>query len=592
MSNRPNRRAAWGLRVVGVASACLGLVAPAAARPSAAELLPESTTIFVTISSVPELITRFQNTATGHMARDPQLRPLLERLYGMAGEAMAEVQEEVGLSLSDMLAIPQGEVAFGLVCPEGRMPQPVFLIDAGDQIGSVETLLTKLKDEWAKEGVAKREETINDTKVTVYEGRQLTFFVKENTVVITQYLDMAKSVLAAWDGSDVPTLADNPRYATVASRCRGSKDLAPQILAFADPITVFKSATLADGGAGMRVALAMLPTLGLDGLVAVGGSLTMDAGPFDSIMQFHVLMDNPRTGVLEVIALKSGDFEPEPWVPADVAHYSTLHWDFRRSVNKIAALQDSFWGEGAFQKSVAQTFTRETDVNFDKDFIDSLDGRVSLLVWIEQPITLTSQNTLVAFRLKDPKPVEAALERMFQKHQRRLTKQMYAGKTYYQTAVRGPDDPPIPEDMPQPHPCIGVLDNYLLASNQPGIFRQVIVTAADPSKSLAHEPDFKLIAGKIERMAGSTKPSWIGFDRPEEGLRFVYGLATADKTREFLRSEAENNPFFSSINTALDEHPLPPFAVLVRYFAPGGTLLIDDETGLHYTAFSLRRKLD
>jgi hypothetical protein len=35
---------------------------------------------------------------------------------------------------------------------------------------------------------------------------------------------------------------------------------------------------------------------------------------------------------------------------------------------------------------------------------------------------------------------------------------------------------------------------------------------------------------------------------------------------------------------------LPPFEVLQRYLAPGGTVVVDDETGLHYTDFSLRRK--
>ena len=42
----------------------------------------------------------------------------------------------------------------------------------------------------------------------------------------------------------------------------------------------------------------------------------------------------------------------------------------------------------------------------------------------------------------------------------------------------------------------------------------------------------------------------------------------------------------------MDEQPLPPFAVLQRYLAPGGVTVTDDETGLHYTAFSLRRKTD
>jgi hypothetical protein len=57
-----------------------------------------------------------------------------------------------------------------------------------------------------------------------------------------------------------------------------------------------------------------------------------------------------------------------------------------------------------------------------------------------------------------------------------------------------------------------------------------------------------------------------------------------------LRRRAENNPLFKSLDAALETHPLPPFAVLQRYLAPAGSLLLDDSTGLHYVSFALRRE--
>ena len=75
-------------------------------------------------------------------------------------------------------------------------------------------------------------------------------------------------------------------------------------------------------------------------------------------------------------------------------------------------------------------------------------------------------------------------------------------------------------------------------------------------------------------------------------MRFLYGLATGERTRQALGKRAKNNRFLKSLDSALKENPLPPFAVLQRYLAPGGALVVDDETGIHYTAFSLRRKLD
>ena len=57
-----------------------------------------------------------------------------------------------------------------------------------------------------------------------------------------------------------------------------------------------------------------------------------------------------------------------------------------------------------------------------------------------------------------------------------------------------------------------------------------------------------------------------------------------------LANQAEDNPFFRALNDAVTKNPLPPFAVIAQYLAPGGAIVTDDETGLHYTAFGLRRE--
>jgi hypothetical protein len=82
----------------------------------------------------------------------------------------------------------------------------------------------------------------------------------------------------------------------------------------------------------------------------------------------------------------------------------------------------------------------------------------------------------------------------------------------------------------------------------------------------------------------------IMFDRPEEALRSFYELVTGDATRQRLSRNAERSGFFRALDGALRDHPLPPFSAIARYLAPGGTLLTDDETGLHLVMFALRRK--
>ena len=73
-------------------------------------------------------------------------------------------------------------------------------------------------------------------------------------------------------------------------------------------------------------------------------------------------------------------------------------------------------------------------------------------------------------------------------------------------------------------------------------------------------------------------------------MRLMYDIAAADSTREQVSSRSAGNKFFKGLDQTMKDNPLPPFAVLARYLAPGGAVVTSDETGLHYTAFTLRRK--
>jgi hypothetical protein len=139
-------------------------------------------------------------------------------------------------------------------------------------------------------------------------------------------------------------------------------------------------------------------------------------------------------------------------------------------------------------------------------------------------------------------------------------------------------------------PCVALFEDYVVGTNSVGFLEQAVVTKSDPAKSLSKELDFKLIASKIARQTGDKKPGFLSFDRPEEGMRLLYDLAVSENTKGVLARQAENNRFFRTIDKALADNPLPPFPVIAKYLAPGGGMITSDETGFHYTGFSLKRK--
>ena len=73
-------------------------------------------------------------------------------------------------------------------------------------------------------------------------------------------------------------------------------------------------------------------------------------------------------------------------------------------------------------------------------------------------------------------------------------------------------------------------------------------------------------------------------------MRSFYDLATSPMTRSRLEEAAKTNQGMRALHEALKANPLPPFSEIAKYLAPGGGMMVSDETGIHYTAFGLKRE--
>lgn len=580
--------------VAAVAASLLllgGLAGGASAqRPPATRLLPDTTVVLLSIADVPDMVQRFQRTSTGRMSQDPQLKPLLNNLYGSLTAAAARLQEQVGLSLPELLAIPQGEVAVAVIAREEVQPAMVLLIDTGNQIGNARKLLERVTVRMEESGSRRAEQTVAGTKLIIYEGggvgRRMIYFEKDTTIVVGTDPEVLKQILAVWNGAKGNTIADNPNFTAIMRRCHEAGDEEPQLTLYVDPIGIMRA--IGQENTSVRVAVAVLPALGLDGLTAAGASVTWDAGQFDSVMHAHVLLDAPRSGVIKMVALEPGDSKPERWVPADVASYTTFHWNVERTYRELVPLYDSFNGEGAFAQFLQRRFLQPTGIDLEKELLPSLEGRVTHITWFERPVTPQSRASMLAIKLKDTQVFDKAVDKLMSLTEGRIARQTWAGKTYYEVQTGRPDN--LPPEQGVPRPCFGLLDDYLLVTDRDSLYKKMISTQAGGSELLVSDPEFKLIASKITRQSGGQRAALISFNRPEEAVRWLYDLAGSQQTRQRLGQQAENNPFFRALDKALRENPLPPFAVIRRYLAPGGGMVVDEPTGLHYMAFGLRRK--
>lgn len=582
--------------LMGTWLACVAalLARPAVAeRPPAPQLFPSNTVVFVSLTNAAEFKDRFAATALGRMGRDPEMRPLLEEVYGTLAQAFQAVQDQVGAGLDELLAIPQGELALGVVTRDMQPPAVVVLLEAQDNIITLNKLLQRAEAVLAEQGAQRVSEVVGDAQLVAHtlpggpnNARvQIAWCEKAGHLLLGNDPGLLKGMLEAWEKGANNSLSQNPSYAAILARCRSSADDAPQFIWYLDPIELVRS--VGANNAQARVGLAILPALGLDGLKALGGTIALATEQYDYVTHLHVLLESPRAGVVDLVALSSGDNTPPAWVPADAASYSSLYWDFEQTYDKLERLVDSFQGQGAFARAVADRAREQLGMDVRAELLGGMEGRVVLATWVERPVTLTSQATVVGLRLKDPAAFQATFDKLTSRFAAQLSRQNYAGVVYYELTTALPN----PNDQGEPRrPCLGIVGTDLLIADRASAFHRAVVAAGNPSDSLAEALEYKLVASKISRQPGGSRAAMISFNRPEEGMRMVYDLLTADQTREGLRRAAQQSDLLRGLNQALEQNPLPPFAVLQQYLAPGGAVLSDDETGIHYTAFALRRK--
>ena len=581
-------------------------------RPAAPSLLPRDTLLYLRLHDARDFVEQFNEAAIGKMMADEQVKPLVTELYGAAASAFKEAEDELGVSLSELLSIPDGEVCIAVIAPDEGRPVVNVIFDIGEDNLPAMTLIERGETALRDGGSNRETEMYQDVEIKTYKRQNrreaMSFFQREGTMILSSNIDSAKQMIDVWDGrvEDFGSLADNRKFTSIMKKCAGKKDERPQFTWFVDPIQFAKTAARGNGFA--QTGLALLPALGLDGLEGAGGSMILNTEEFDMIGHAHLLLDNPRSGVLELLAFSTGDLEPERWVPHDIMNYATAHWDIEKTYTEFAKLYDSFRGEDALSNEVRRRISDEIEIDFEGEIIPAFDGRVTYLSWFARPVKLNSQSHLVALKLRDEAIFRETFRKLTTKYGENLNEQAYGGVKYYtgnrperprrENANEGDEDGrprrrgPDQRIARRPSPCLAIVEGYLMMCDNAELLHKVIEARGSSRTALKNELDFKLISSKINEAAGDVKPSMIFFERPDESFRWMIDMANSADTRNVLREQSEDNPFWQSIQSALDNNPMPEFSALQKYLSPSGGSVIDDETGVHYTVFGLKREIE
>lgn len=584
----------WAFAFVLSAAALL----PAALLPTAAwaqrsmgpDLLPASTVAMFQIPDFQLLTQRFRETALGKIGQDPEMKPLLGKIYGASQQAFSKNGDKLGLTLDELLSIPQGELCFGFAVSPEQEPGFILILDAKDKAESFRKLIPSLEFVTRKIG---ENPTFGWERLHVEE--------RDGLFIMSPLKKLLEQAIANLDGKGLEkTLAETDKYSAIINRCLAGGDQ-PHVVLYADPIEFIRNIA---GDSPIAIGLALFPALGIDGLRAVGGTMTFASGDFDSVQHMHLLLDHPRLGVVDAIGLSSGDMTPESWVPGDAASYSTIHWDLRHTFTAASRLFNGIMGDGEWERRIRTDVSGQLGADFETEILPQLSGRGTQVQWVERPVRVNSMSMLMGLQLKDPQAFKPVLQKIVSRHSAALEKQQYGTDEYW--TLKGDSLGFFPWQWQEVKNqralkkrgveirdrvfCLGIVNDYLLLTDSLKAYQEAVRAKTNRDASLSDSLDFKLIASKVKRQPKGDAPGMMSFQRPEEGLRMMYDLVNAENSRKMLAAGANRNAFFSSVQQALNDHPLPRFEKLAEYVAPGGGMMVSDESGIHYTAFGLKRQ--
>jgi hypothetical protein len=540
-------------------------------RASGEKLFPKETLAFFTISDVPEFKTKWDKTSVGQLLHDPQLKPFLDDVKDKLDEGSKKLDDQVGVSLGDLLELPQGELTLAVMEQPARKIAAVLVLEYGDKQETVDKLLKKMEDALKEEEAEHSTEEIDDVTLHIYKLKTdgdnpfttVAYFADEDTLVFSNEVDALKEVLERWDGKSDDTLAQNEQFAYIQSQCKMESG-EPLIKMFINPIGLINSGiSIAQASfpqAGM--ALGFLPLLGIDAMKGWGGAVDFEEGDFEAIANFFFYCDSSK-GLMGVFNFPAAQLAPPKWVPATVGSYAVMNWNVQGAYTAIETLVDSFQGRGSTARFLEQQASQGPMIHLKKDLLDHLDGKINVIQSVASekddegpPIP----EFFLALGLKDATKMKKTLAAAAKASGPNMESRDFNGETIYEIQQPGTGATV----------SVAVTEGQLVVTNDTPMLEGIMRGKAGQRAALVDSPDYKKIAKFFP-----SKTSMLSFQRSDAQLKMYYDLLKNANSNDALEG--------------IDVSKLPPFEAIAKYFQASGGYMVPDKKGAKSVSFSLKR---
>jgi len=575
--------AAW----MGLAGISMMAAPSRAAAPESS--LPNTTVFHAKVTDIAAFRAAFGKTSYGQLLADPAMKEIKDEFKEKLADASKKLQEKVGVTLEELLTLPQGTVSIAIVSKnDAKIPVAVAIsADAGknaDKMTEVLTKATKLAEAEAKDNAKVTTESFKGLKLTlISSGKEndppLVWTNSGSVFHITSDVELTKDIISHADGRD-DSLAKNENFAKISAKL-GSDGQAMWFIDVAQIIKLGVKAAAAAGNAGAQNPEAMLQILGINGLKAAGGSMSFNSGAYDVVSKTAILSPAPVTGLLKLFSMPKTNLRPEAWVPATVSTYQTMSWDLDATFTAINDLANTF------QPGVLNVFEQQLvgpnggePLSFQKDIFGPLGDRITIISDFKKPVKEDSQRMLLAISLEDAKKFQSTLNKLIALANGAPKKREFQGTEIYDFTI-----PEIPNQAPNSPlksgvVCLAIAKDYLFVSTEAGLLEQIL---RGGGSALTDNADFQKVSKDIP-----AQTSTFSFVKSDDQARASYDMIKSGAFEKALSQPQPGAPDMSKLAKLINKDKLPDFSVFAKYLDLAGGYSVQDEDGIIFTSFGLR----
>ncbi len=625
----------------GFALAWTSLTVPAlfaqAPLPSEA-LFPSTTKGFISAPDPQHLAAQWEKTQIGQLMKDPLMKDFAEDLRGQLQERLTDGNVRLGLTWDDLKDVPSGEVALARVQPAPDKAAVAMVMVVLGRRAQAQQLVNKVKGNLIQQGAKESVQQLQTAKVVRLDlpkqqgdvEQRSAYYLLTNDLLVATDDAQTMAFIAARAAGQAPveqTLSAVPAFRAVMARCQqDAHGKAPQLRWFVEPFGYFEALkTLNPDRVGLRrkgrSMYDVLKNQGFTAIQGLGGHVDFAAGDFEVLHRTFIFAPPPYTGSMQMLTLPDAtEFAPQPWVPKDVANFSTIYFDIRNAFDHFGPFFDDAFGDGeeGVWKEIIDGLKLDPNgpqIDLRQDLFVHLGQRVTMITDYELPITPNSERVLFAIETGNEQKVALAIEKIMKadrtmrmvkhgKHvvwetipdaalpARKVTVELGGVPSLGPEAGGGP-----PPARVLPTAVVTVAHGQLMVASHLEFLKKVLDQGdqAD-AEPLGRRLDFKLVSSTI---AGFGVPANCArtFSRTDEEYRATYELLRQNQMPEsktlfgrLLNRILGSGKKGEVRKQQIDGAKLPEYQVVRRYLGPAGSLARSEQSGWFLIGFRLKKQ--